>query len=153
MFCGPCLVGIFLSPQSLPHATLASLIYAPLGGVGLRDCSLLFPFVRSVPSLHSGFRSQKAAPDGRCVPSNLLVWEPRGRAGSGESYRLEVTRQVGGLRVLASGCSQVSVPGVDVSPPPSLMGVLLSLSPLPSLQLAPPASWAKPLTVSATCNW
>ena len=35
VFCGPCLVGIFLSPQSPPHSTLASLIYAPLGGVGL----------------------------------------------------------------------------------------------------------------------
>ena len=35
VFCSPCLVGIFLSPQSPPHATLASLIYAPLGGVGL----------------------------------------------------------------------------------------------------------------------
>ena len=74
-------------------------------------------------------------------------------AGSGESYRLEVTRQVGGLRVLASGCSQVSVPGADASPPPSLMGVLLSFSPSPSLQLAPPAAWAKPLTVSVTRSW
>ena len=35
VFCGPCLVGIFLSPQSPPHTILASLIYAPLGGVGL----------------------------------------------------------------------------------------------------------------------
>ena len=38
--------------------------------------------------------------------------------GSGESHSLEVTRQVGGLWVLASGCSRVSVPGVAASLPP-----------------------------------
>lgn len=38
--------------------------------------------------------------------------------GSGESHRLKVTRQVGGLWVLASGCSRVSVPGVAASLPP-----------------------------------
>lgn len=46
--------------------------------------------------------------------------------GLGESHRLEVTWQVGGLWVLASGCSRVSVPGVAASLPPSVMGVLLT---------------------------
>lgn len=81
---GVCSVACILLEHSCPHCPLLHHAdvtrLCPTWSCGRLRPQSPFPF-GGVPVLQSDFRSQKAAPDGQRVPSNLLIWETRGRLG------------------------------------------------------------------------